>query len=142
MAKTVHENLNGSTWSINLVSQHRPENSVSSLFATPCRLRCRHVIYNHGFQETMPFLSLLLLLGSTSGLRVLDNGLGLPVYGAEDNVVDFASLANDQKADLPSQVAVCSFISYNLNPPILPFPCSMFVRFVNASSIYITLYYI
>ena len=84
----------------------------------------------------MPFLSLLLLLGSTSGLRVLDNGLGLPVYGAEDNVVDFASLANDQKADLPSQVAVCS--------PFLLFPCSMFVRFVNASSIYIytTLYYI
>ena len=90
----------------------------------------------------MPFLSLLLLLGSTSGLRVLDNGLGLPVYGAEDNVVDFASLANDQKADLPSQVAVSSFISYNLNPPFLPFPCSMLVRFVNASSIYITLYYI
>ena len=89
----------------------------------------------------MPFLSLLLLLGSTSGLRVLDNGLGLPVYGAEDNVVDFASLANDQKADLPSQVAVCSFISYK-NPPFLPFPRSMFVRFVNASSIYITLYYI
>ena len=88
----------------------------------------------------MPFLSLLLLLGSISGLRVLDNGLGLPVYGAEDNVVDFASLANDQKADLPSQVAVCSFISYNLNPPFLPFPCSMFVRFVNASSIYILLY--
>ena len=88
----------------------------------------------------MPFLSLLLLLGSTSGLRVLDNGLGLPVYGAEDNVVDFASLANDQEADLPSQVAVCSFISYNLNPPFLPFPCSMFVRFVNAFSIYVLLY--
>ena len=78
----------------------------------------------------MPFLSLLLLLGSTSGLRVLDNGLGLPVYGAEDNVVDFASLANDQKADLPSQVGSCSFISYGLNPPFLPFPSSIFVRFV------------
>ena len=89
----------------------------------------------------MPFLSLLLLLGSTSGLRVLDNGLGLPVYGAEDNVVDFASLANDRKADLPSQVGACSFISYNLNPPFLPFPCSMFVRFEDASSIYVQLLY-
>ena len=88
----------------------------------------------------MPFLSLLLLLGSTSGLKVLDNGLGLPVYGAEDNVVDFASLANDRKADLPSQVGACSFISYK-NPPFLPFPCSMFVRFEDASSIYVQLLY-
>ena len=40
----------------------------------------------------------------TSGLRVLDNGLGPAVFGAEEEVVDYALLANDQKAALPSQV--------------------------------------
>ena len=39
-----------------------------------------------------------------SGLRVLDNGLGLAVYGSEEKVVDYAVLASDQKAALPSQV--------------------------------------
>ena len=40
----------------------------------------------------------------TSGLRVLDNGLGPAVFGAEDIVIDYALLASDQKASLPSQV--------------------------------------
>ena len=40
----------------------------------------------------------------TSGLRVLDNGLGPAVFGAEEEVVDYALLAKDQKAALPSQV--------------------------------------
>ena len=49
-------------------------------------------------------------LGLTSGLRVIDNGLGLPVYGSEENVVDYALLAIDKKAALPSQVqAMCHF---------------------------------
>ena len=39
-----------------------------------------------------------------SGLRVIDNGLGLPVYGSEERIVDYAFLAADQKATLPSQV--------------------------------------
>ena len=40
----------------------------------------------------------------TSGLRVLDNGLGLAVYGSEHTVVDYALLASDKKDALPSQV--------------------------------------
>ena len=47
-------------------------------------------------------------LNLTSGLRVIDNGLGLAAYGAEENIVDYALLATDQKAALPSQVwAIC-----------------------------------
>ena len=50
------------------------------------------------------------LLSLTSGLRVIANGLGLPVYGVEENVVDYALLAADKKAALPSQVqAMCCF---------------------------------
>ena len=49
-------------------------------------------------------------LGLTSGLRVIDNGLGLPVYGPEENIVDYALLTADTKATLPSQVqAMCHF---------------------------------
>ena len=40
----------------------------------------------------------------TFGLRVIDNGLGPPQYGAEENIFNFALLAEDQKATLPSQV--------------------------------------
>ena len=43
-------------------------------------------------------------LSFTSGLRVIDNGLGLPVFGSEANVADFALLAADTKATLPNQV--------------------------------------
>ena len=46
-------------------------------------------------------------LQTTSGLRVLDNGLGPAVFGEEEGVVDYALLAFDQKAALPSQVCVC-----------------------------------
>ena len=47
-------------------------------------------------------------LNLISGLRVIDNGLGLAAYGAEENIVDYALLATDQKAALPSQVwAIC-----------------------------------
>ena len=49
-------------------------------------------------------------LSLTSGLRVIDNGLGPPVYDSEENVVDYALLAADTKATLPSQVqAMCHF---------------------------------
>ena len=45
-----------------------------------------------------------------SGLRVIDNGLGLPVYDSEESIVDYALLASDQKAALPSQVnEMCHF---------------------------------
>ena len=43
-------------------------------------------------------------LCTISALRVIDNGVGLPVHGFEENVIDFAHLAADQKAALPSQV--------------------------------------
>ena len=43
-------------------------------------------------------------LSLTSGLRVIDNGLGLPVYASEEEVEDYALLADDHKAALPSQV--------------------------------------
>ena len=43
-------------------------------------------------------------LSLTSGMRVIENGLGLPVYGSEESIVDYALLAADQKAALPSQV--------------------------------------
>ena len=43
-------------------------------------------------------------LNPISGLRVIDNGVGLAAYGAEENIVDYALLATDQKAALPSQV--------------------------------------
>ena len=43
-------------------------------------------------------------LSLTSGLRLIDNGLGPPVYGSEESIVDYALLAADQKAALPSQV--------------------------------------
>ena len=41
-------------------------------------------------------------LGLTFALRVIDNGLGLPVYNVP--LVDYAFLAADKKAALPSQV--------------------------------------
>ena len=47
---------------------------------------------------------LALQLRLTFGLRVLDNGLGLAVYDSEESIVDYALLASDQKAALPSQV--------------------------------------
>ena len=43
---------------------------------------------------------------TTLGLRVIDNGLGAPVFGAEGTIVDYALLAADQKAALPSQVQI------------------------------------
>ena len=50
------------------------------------------------------FLVAHQLLSLTSGLRVIDNGLGLPLYGAEERVVDYAFLALDQNATLPGHV--------------------------------------
>ena len=59
-----------------------------------------------GFNRMQLFTNLFLLshqLCLTSGLRVLDNGLGLPGNN-EESIVDYALLASDQKAALPSQV--------------------------------------
>ena len=53
------------------------------------------------------FANLVLLahqLSLTSGLRVIDNRLGFALYGDEESIIDYALLASDQKAALPSQV--------------------------------------
>ena len=56
----------------------------------------------------MELLTNLFLLSHqlclTSGLRVLDNGLGFAVYGSEESIGDYALLASDKKAALPIQV--------------------------------------
>ena len=90
--------------------------------------------------DTMQLLTNLFLLAHlvslTSGLRVIANGIGLPVYGFEENVVDYALLALDKKAALPNQVqAMCCFlyVSFSVHhllvcnircfadpPPLLP----------------------
>ena len=65
-------------------------------------------------EETMQFLLNLFFLAyhprNIFGLRVIDNGVGFPVHGAETNVVDYALLAADQKATLPSQVYILNNI--------------------------------
>ena len=53
------------------------------------------------------FLLLAHHLLPTSGLRVVDNGLGRHEFGAEEVMVDFAHLV-DRKAALPSQVQTIS----------------------------------
>ena len=45
-----------------------------------------------------------LCLAST--VSVIDNGLGVTQSGLEEKIVDFAILAADEKADLPSQVCL------------------------------------
>ena len=53
------------------------------------------------------FMKLLVVhqLIPTSALVVIDNGVGPPSYGAEESIVDYALLAADQNAALPSQVS-------------------------------------
>ena len=62
------------------------------------------------------FANLFLLahqLRTTIGLRVLDNGIGPPLYGAEGSIVDYALLDGDQKEILPSQVqAFCFYLLF------------------------------
>ena len=72
--------------------------------------------------ETMQFLMNSFILAyqvrTISGLRVIDNGVGPLVFGAEETIVDFALLAADQKATLPSQVQTF----YNFEFPRLSSP--------------------
>ena len=58
----------------------------------------------------LPFL-LAHQVKTTFGLRVISNGLGLPVYGDAEKTVNYALLASDQKAALPSQVLVLKIIN-------------------------------
>ena len=50
------------------------------------------------------FLLAVHQLCATSALQVIDNGLGLGIFGAEDLMVDYAVLAADKKATLANQV--------------------------------------
>ena len=73
--------------------------------------------------DIMQLLTNLCLLSHqlilASGLRVIDSGLGPHVY-REKNVVDYALLAADSKAALPSKVqAICYLLLYFL--PALQF---------------------
>ena len=54
--------------------------------------------------ELVKLFFLALQLRTIFGLRVIDNGLGPPQFGAEESILNFAFLAEDQKATLPSQV--------------------------------------
>ena len=66
-------------------------------------------------------------LETTFALSVIDNGLGFPEYGAEENIVDYALLAADQKATLPSQVKNMSSCQVeNIHPLKYIHPCKRF----------------
>ena len=53
-------------------------------------------------------------LSLTSGMMLIDNGLGPAVYH-NNNIVDYALLADDTKAALPSQVqAICHLLMFCL----------------------------
>ena len=68
------------------------------------------LIFNSDIMQLLANLFLLAhQLRATSSLRVIDNGLGVRVLGAEETMVDYALLVDDQKADLPSQVQDLSF---------------------------------
>ena len=54
--------------------------------------------------ELVKLFFLALQLRTSFGLRVIDNGLGPPQFGAEESISNFALLAEDQKATLPSKV--------------------------------------
>ena len=60
----------------------------------------------------MPQLFLLLLLPlPSSGLRAFDSGLGEPIYDDEKFTTDFATLAVDDVAALPTEFTICSSFS-------------------------------
>lgn len=59
----------------------------------------------------LPLFLLFLLPWPTCGLRVYDSGLGEPIYDDEKFTTDFATLAVDGVADLPTEFTICSSIS-------------------------------
>lgn len=65
--------------------------------------------------DIMRLINLLLVahkLCAASTVKVIDNGLGDTLNGLEEKIVDYALLAADEKANLPSQVClgfVCAF---------------------------------
>ena len=52
------------------------------------------------------YLLLLQQAWITSAHKVIGNGLGFAVLGAEELIVDYAELADDEQANLPSQVCL------------------------------------
>ena len=84
----------------------RPRKNVSvAKFFSEVGPTDQHSIFTTDVMQLLKNLIFLAhQLQMTSGLRVLDNGLGPAVFGAEEGVIDYALLAKDQKAALPSQV--------------------------------------
>ena len=65
--------------------------------------------------ELVKLFFLALQLRTSFGLRVIDNGLGPPQFGAKDSILNFALLAEDQKATLPSKVQTFDNIKQHLS---------------------------
>ena len=53
----------------------------------------------------------IVALHSSSGLQMINTGLGLPLSSTEELISDFATLAEDPKADLPTSFTICSSVS-------------------------------
>ena len=62
----------------------------------------------------------------TSAQKVIENGHGLAVLGAEDKIVDYAELVVDEQANLPSQVFQNLGLPANLN--IFSSPYALLLR--------------
>ena len=54
--------------------------------------------------DAMKLFLLAHQLCTAFGMRLIDNGLGLGVFGAKEKMTDYAFLAIDQKDALPTQV--------------------------------------
>ena len=101
------------------ISQYQPNMTIISKFIYICyicylksslqTLTGDHQLSFENMQLLTNLFFLVQQLRTTSGLRVIDNGLGPLVFGAEENIVDFALLAADRKATLPSQVQAFCF---------------------------------
>ena len=55
--------------------------------------------------DAMKLFLLAHQLCTAFGMRLIDNGLGLGVFGAKEKMTDYAFLAIDQKAALPTLAA-------------------------------------
>ena len=53
----------------------------------------------------------------TVGLKVIDNGIGPIVFGAEEKMVDYAVLTEDPIADLPDEVIFKKLNIFSFSPP-------------------------
>ena len=74
-------------------------------------LSSRELIMKTGIMQILTNHFLLFYhFSTTSALKMIDNGLGPPVFGSEESIVDFAFLATDEKAALPREVLLIFYI--------------------------------